>query len=74
MGNNGGRPVGDDCAIPGGVLMRYVCRECGQEQTGETDCLKHAQKYGHEWFIDREDGGSWYRPEADVELLGGEGE
>lgn len=50
--------------------MRYKCRECGQEQSGETDCLKHAQKYGHTEFIDTERPGEWYYPEYDPELLG----
>lgn len=49
--------------------MRYQCRECGQEQSGETDCLKHAQKYGHWEFIDTERPGEWYYPEHDLELL-----
>lgn len=36
------------------TLSRYQCIECWQEETGETDCLKHAVKYGHKAFLDRE--------------------
>ena len=49
-------------------MYGYRCRECGQEETGETDCLKHAQKYGHREFINLETG-EWYYPEYDPELL-----
>jgi hypothetical protein len=35
-------------------MSRYRCVECGREETGETDCLKHALKYGHKEFYDLE--------------------
>jgi len=46
-------------------MSRYQCVECGQEETGETDCLKHALKYGHREFYDLEadwNGQRWSRP------------
>jgi len=39
-------------------MSRYQCVECGKEETGETDCLKHALKYGHKQFLDHEGQGS----------------
>lgn len=60
-------------------MARYQCSECGQEETGETDCLKHALKYGHKEFYDFEtqlceesDGGATaeiYRPFDDPDIL-----
>lgn len=39
-------------------MSRYQCVECGREESGETDCLKHALKYGHKEFYDHEGLGS----------------
>jgi len=48
-------------------MSRYQCVECGREETGETDCLKHALKYGHKEFLDSE--GSIYCPLDDPDIL-----
>ena len=49
-------------------MERYICQECGESFTGETDCLKHAEKYGHLTFDDAE--GGEYEPLADSDILG----
>jgi hypothetical protein len=44
----------------------FVCLDCGQKETGETDCLKHTEKYGHTDFCDEQ--GHLYCPLEDDEL------
>lgn len=46
--------------------IRYTCDDCGDEFNGETDCLKHANKYDHRDFTDID--GEPYSPYSDPEL------
>ena len=47
---------------------QYQCVQCGDEEYGEADCLKHADKYGdHYIFTDLINGGL-YNPYKDEEL------
>ena len=49
---------------------KFKCRECGATFNGETDCLKHANKVGHETFEDPEEGKKDYQPLKDLYLMG----
>ena len=45
----------------------FICDDCGDEFNGETDCLKHADRYAHHHFK-HPDGGN-YNPHEDEELI-----
>jgi len=44
----------------------WTCKDCDDIFNGQTDCLKHADKYAHHEFIDPE--GKDYNPYRDEEL------